>query len=507
MLCLTFYGKFIIIIKEKRSTKMKKLICIILVLSGFVFPAAAYDGQNTLDIIYGVNAWKNEQITDSDIISESVISNVGTNIYDWFAFSSGRLGADNIQQYQAYNETVLDTINENSYSVPDCERLALCCAACGADISDNGLLQKAVFDNFSRENLKDKIINQLIYALLTLDTHCYTIPENTDLTRYDIICEILSRQKVSGAVWMMNENTPETDLTAMMITALSPYANGGELFTFSQNNVEKSVTIRQALDNAVLYLSSAQADNGTMINWGSSSCETTAQTIIALTTYGIDIETDKRFIKNGNTLFDGMMTYRLENGGFAHSFDGAGNADGYASTQAMYTCVALLRSQNGYRTLYDMQNEFTAEQPGIIQSISNDIDKLDTADTAKIKEILDRCVDVSVCDRRYIHNYSKLEGLLIECGIENTAAYKADELGVNSEYDHTITNLTQQINKPAKQDLNTLNNNFSRLEESMPEVPQKQYSQSQYVQTGLACICGVIAVFVLAENRRKRNLK
>ena len=485
---------------------MKRLICIILVLSGFVFSAAAQQ-ESLIDTVYTINGWKNEQSSSTDIINENVISNVGTNIYDWFAFSSGRLGADNTQQYQAYTNTALDTINESTFSVPDYERLALCCAACGGDIADNGLLQRAVFDNFNKENLKDKIVNQLIYALLTLDTRCYKIPDNTDLTRYDIICEILSRQKDSGALWMMNENTPETDLTAMMITALSPYANGGELFTFSENNVEKSVTIGQAIDKALLYLSSAQADDGTMINWGSSSCETTAQTIIALTTYGIDIHTDERFIKNGNTLLDGMMTYKLDNGGFAHSFGGAGNADGYASTQAMYTCIALVRNKNGYRTLYDMQNEFTAEQASIIQSISNDIESVNTPDTARIEDILDRCNAVSVCDRRYIQNYSKLEDMLSECGIENTAAYTADELGVNLKYDNTVTDITSPITKTSNESLDVLNDNFSKLEESLPATPQKQIGQSQYVQTAFACVCCIIAVFVLAENRRKRNKK
>ena len=143
----------------------------------------------------------------------------------------------------------------------------------------------------------------------------------------------------------------------------------------------------------------------------------------------------------------------------------------------------------------------------IIQSISNDIESVNTPDTARIEDILDRCNAVSVCDRRYIQNYSKLEDMLSECGIENTAAYTADELGVNLKYDNTVTDITSPITKTSNESLDVLNDNFSKLEESLPATPQKQIGQSQYVQTAFACVCCIIAVFVLAENRRKRNKK
>ncbi len=490
----------------KRLKHMKRLICIILVLSSLTFiPAAAAETDSMLDVINTITKWENTADSNTDIITNDVISNTGTNIYDWFAFSSGRLGADNTEKYDIWKNTLADTLNnDNSFSVPDYERLALCCAACGSDIAENELLQKAVFDNFTKADLSKKIVNQLIYALLTLDSHCYKIPESVDLSRYDLICEILSRQRDNGALWMMNENTSETDLTAMMITALSPYANGGELFTYTQNNVEKSVTIREAIEKALEYLSTAQSDDGTMINWGSSSCETTAQTIIALTTYGIDIEKDSRFIKNGNTLFDGMTTYRLDNGAFAHSFDGAGNADGYATTQALYTCIALLRNKNGYRDLFDMQKEFSPEQNKTIRSITENIDSISTPDNAEIKNILDDCCNLSVCDRRYIKNFSKLEDILKEYNIENTAAYTAEELGINMTYECTVTNITSPL-VLSEESLEALNDNYSKLEASSQSIPQNAKKQNPY--TAFACICGITAAAVLVFNRKKRSVK
>lgn len=78
--------------------------------------------------------------------------------------------------------------------------------------------------------------------------------------------------------------------------------------------------MRQAVDAALTVLSALQLDTGDFISWGTQNVESTCQVAVALCSLGIDPASDSRFIKNGNTLIDGIMRYRHESGGFVHSY-------------------------------------------------------------------------------------------------------------------------------------------------------------------------------------------
>lgn len=65
-----------------------------------------------------------------------------------------------------------------------------------------------------------------------------------------------------------------------------------------------------------------QTENGDFVSWGDPNAESTAQVLIALCSLGLDPETDARFIQNGRTLRDGLLSYRTREGLFRHTAEG-----------------------------------------------------------------------------------------------------------------------------------------------------------------------------------------
>ena len=317
---------------------MKKILSLILILSvmtaSIQVSADSYNDINKLQtVIEGIISWQGS-------IIENENEHIGENAVDWIMFGKGRMGVD----IGSYAQDTANYFNKNfdKLTLPDKQRLSLVCAAGGVDIDGNGMLD-SVANDFKDSDLSGRLINHLIFTLHVIDCGRYNLSDEKNSLRENLIAEILSRQLDSGALYMMSESTPETDVTAMALTALAPYAC-----------MDKKTAA--ACEKMLDFLSSVQADDGTMKNWGASSCETTCQMIVGLCTLGIDPLSDERFIKDGKTLIDGLMSYRQEDGGFAHNAESS-KSDAYASSQALYALVGYVRFINGYRSLFDMRQE------------------------------------------------------------------------------------------------------------------------------------------------------
>ena len=389
---------------------MKRIITLFSALIIIVFqtvPAFAEETPSLEDAIASVTAWQESTIGDMSVVS----SKAGENVCDWLIFSVGRMGGSGCENGKDAAERYFRE-NRDTLTAADLERLSLAAAACGADISSNGMLDAAL-DGFTDENLSEKLINQLIFTLHTLDCGLYEIPQDMKLTRRALIDEILSRQLESGALYMMNENTPETDITAMAVSALAPYAPG---------DAAVSESVQRMLD----FLSSQLTDECTVKNWGAPSCETTAQTIAALCAAGVDLRIDERFTRNGMTLLDGLMSYRQSDGGYAHNADSKGS-DAYATTQALYAMIAEVRFENGRRALFDMRNEQTEELSRTIRSIGSRIAALETSDTASAEALMKEYAALPVSERMYVSNYDKLQTITSDYA----AAFSPDDIATN----------------------------------------------------------------------------
>lgn len=197
-------------------------------------------------------------------------------------------------------------------------------------------------------------INGPVFALIAFDTLDYEIPEaenkNNQVTREKLIDFILGRE-IKGGGWELGPNpkNPDPDITAMTIQALAPYYN-----------TRKDVKL--AVDRGINILSKLQRSDGGYHSWGSLNSESVAQVVVALTALGIDPHKDLRFIKNGNSALENLLTFENKAGGFYHVKPGGlsnggaqpGSVDPMATDQAMYALVAYDRFINNKSSLYNM---------------------------------------------------------------------------------------------------------------------------------------------------------
>lgn len=186
-------------------------------------------------------------------------------------------------------------------------------------------------------------LNGPIWALIALDSGSYDIPKNpaakTQATRQLYVNEILNNQLADGGWNLTGTGNSDPDMTAMALQALAKYQD------------QKSV--QSATDKALTWLSKAQDSKGGYASWGTTNVESAAQVVVALCELGISLD-DSRFVKNGHTLTENLLSFRQSNGGFYHVLDGSDGNNQMSAEQGFYALVAIDRAENGKNTLYRM---------------------------------------------------------------------------------------------------------------------------------------------------------
>ena len=189
----------------------------------------------------------------------------------------------------------------------------------------------------SMEYIQKQGINGPIWALIAFDSGNYPVPAG-DVSREKLIEVILEAQLDDGG-WALSGERSDPDMTGMAIQALAPY-------------MDSNAEVKKAVEAAVWTLSKIQNDNGSFTSVDGPNSESIAQVIVALAALGIDADTDARFVKNGISALDALLTYYIPGGGFRHVLDG--NLDGMATEQAYYALVAYNRMKQSQNFLYDM---------------------------------------------------------------------------------------------------------------------------------------------------------
>ncbi|MCC5909121.1 MAG: S-layer homology domain-containing protein [Clostridiaceae bacterium] len=291
-------------------------------------------------------------------IPEPIVASVGG---EWTVFGLARSGEIVPKEYyEKYYQNVENTLKEKAgilhrVKYTEYDRVILALTAIGKDITDVGGydLRKPLADF---NTLIIQGINGPIFALIALDSNNYEIPIDEEVevqtTREKLIEFILNRE-ISGGGWALGQNPPEADpdITAMAIQSLAPY-------------YEKNEKVKEAVDRGVEWLSQVQQSNGGYHSWGADNAESIAQVVVALTALGIDPHNDPRFIKNGKSTIDALLTFEAVGGGFYHVKAGGqdsggakpGEVDFMATDQAMYALVAYDRFVQGKNALYDMKD-------------------------------------------------------------------------------------------------------------------------------------------------------
>ena len=236
------------------------------------------------------------------------------------------------------------------------------------------------------------------------------------------IASIISKE-LSGGGFTLTGEVADPDITAMAIQSLAPYYNDEK--TYEING--KSVSVREVIDRALEKLSELQTDDGDFLSWGTKNVESTDQVVVALCSLGIDPLSDSRFIKNGKTLLDGILLYRMPDGGFIHSktYD-KGNptslpdsSNSMAGEQTLYTMAALLRREKGMRTLYDFRPEQSSALKARISDLQTEIAKISSkTEKETIEKLLSDYYSITETERRYVYNYYLLSTAAKEHNID-----------------------------------------------------------------------------------------
>ncbi|MDR3289370.1 MAG: S-layer homology domain-containing protein, partial [Peptococcaceae bacterium] len=194
-------------------------------------------------------------------------------------------------------------------------------------------------------------INGPVWALIALDSLNYSIPANpaakTQATRDLYIKEILHRQLADGG-WNLTagangtidaQERADADLTGMALQALAKYQEQPE--------------VKAATDKALACLSQLQNPSGGYAYGSATASESTVQVLVALCELGITVD-DPRFVKNGQTLVDNILSFRNADGSFNHS--GSGGNNQMSTEQALYGLAAAKRAAENKNSLYRLSD-------------------------------------------------------------------------------------------------------------------------------------------------------
>ena len=264
---------------------------------------------------------------------------------EWTVLALARGGADTETAYftgycAALEQTVREAngvLSERKYT--EYSRVILALSALGKDARDvAGYDLTLPLGDF--EKAKAQGMNGAIYALLALDSRDYPMPQNaaasTQATRQLYVDAILAAQLADGGWSFMGEDA-DPDLTAMALQALAKY--------------REQSSVQLAANRALVCLSAMQNADGGFSSWGSENAESCAQVLLALN--ALDLGTDdSRFVKNGHSVLDALLTYQNADGGFCHERSGETNL--MASEQAACALASLVRAERGESGLYRM---------------------------------------------------------------------------------------------------------------------------------------------------------
>ncbi len=265
---------------------------------------------------------------------------VGSVGGEWCVLGLARASRGTESYFDAYRAAARRTVRETGgvlhrVKYTEYARMVLALTALGEDPADF-----AGFNVLAPLSDTKKVLFQgtsgAVWALLALDSNAYA----ADAARNVYLKAIADGVGSDGGWALVPGDASDADLTAMALTALAPYA------------AEKDV--QTLLDNGLAFLSSIQNADGSFSTSGHATAESTAQVLVTLCTLGIS-ETDSRFVKNGTTVLEALLSFQHPDGGFRHEPDDAA-ANAMATEQAFYALAAVRRSRSGMCVLWDLRD-------------------------------------------------------------------------------------------------------------------------------------------------------
>ena len=332
-------------------------------------------------------------------VTDPVVASIGG---EWAVIGLARAGypvsADYFDKYVA---NLIDTLQEkdgvlHNRKYTEYSRVVLALSAIGYDVTDVGgynLLEPLA--DFNKVIWQG--INGPIWALIALDSREYEIPQapaGVKQTTREALIQLILKMQLDDGGWALSGAKADPDITAMAIQALAPYC-------------ATDAGVRTAVEEALVTLSSRQNDQGGFGSWGSANSESCAQVIVALTALGIDPTADARFIKNGYSLVDALLSFYVDGGGFKHTH--SGNRDGMATEQGYYALAAYYRLLEGKTSLYDMTDVQSQAPYRLVVNLIDAIGAVTPARAEAIRAARAAYDALPATQRAKVTNYGELQ--------------------------------------------------------------------------------------------------
>lgn len=286
----------------------------------------------------------------------------GTNAGEWtvFCLARGNYFAKDSRYFADYYDRIVEYVNTTATAVDkngaldrnkstDNSRLIMALAAIGKDATSVGNWDLVEAYSANGINwIRKQGMNGTIWTLIALDCGNY---ETSDPTiRQQCVDAIVAAQHDDGGWSLVTAKTQPSnvDITGMTLTALYPYRDQPE--------------VKAACEKALTWLSESQLENGGFPYGKGETSESCVWAIVAATTWGINPDTDPRFIKNGKSAIDNLLSYYLENEAMFEHGRGAG-ANAMATDQATYGLIAYDRFIKGKPALYDYSDVTVSNEP------------------------------------------------------------------------------------------------------------------------------------------------
>ncbi len=325
---------------KKRFT----LFLTFIISAAFALSGAAFADNSTyssaLDDIFSYELKRNGYSQIQEWIDGSITDNAGQSS-EWYAIALSGYGDYDLSGYSAALEKYMTENKIPSSTARMKNVLALLSTG----------RKPPICDYIAEDSVAENGIMSIIYGLHILNNGCicsrYTVESLTD--------ELISMQFQDGG-WAIMGSNGDIDVTAMSVQALAM-------------QYVKNEKVRDSVERALAFLSEKQKDDGGYTSFGTANPESASQVLIAVSSVGLDIN-DPRFVKNGHTLIDGIMKYRLEDGSFSHTEGSDSNET--ATIQAALAFTAYSLSHKG-ELLYDFP-------------ISEQEEKISSSETSKPAE-------------------------------------------------------------------------------------------------------------------------
>lgn len=337
----------------KKMKNINKVICMFIIcltiVSSIVSPVFGFVSDTNLE----------DAIKDTAAFIYKTVANpqVGSIGGEWAVLGLARSGYDVPEDYyekyyanvEKYVKDLKGNLHDKKYT--EYSRIIVALSSIGKDARDVGGYDLTIalgdYDKTIWQGL-----NGPVWALIALDSGNYPMPQNseaeTQATREMYIERILDCQLADGG-WSLlggteyanaGEGVSDPDITGMVLQSLAKY----------QDNTKVKKAIEEALD----CMSKMQSKDGGFSSWGTPNSESCIQMIVALCELGVPLD-DERFVKNGNTILDNLMSYYKKGKGFFHTPDER-STNQMASEQGLYALVAASRARFGKNSLYRMSD-------------------------------------------------------------------------------------------------------------------------------------------------------